>query len=303
MQQPVVVLFNPSANRWAASRRRAELEAALREAGIPYELQVSQAKGHLRRLAAKAAREHPHRPIFIAGGDGSVGESVNGIADALGGAPRWTPIGVFPLGGGNDFVANLGLPTDLFELARIYAQGRTRLMDVLDVDGMYFVNNAALGLEPYVTRIEKRINLRGPWRYAWAALRGILDNPRWHVRMHWEGGSYQGPVNLVTVGNWPRTGGFFYLTPQANGFDGQLTFTLAALPSRWALIRALFRALKPDNTWPSQPPIWQAHSTWLEVACYPPAPLHADGEIITDEARECRFNTHPRKLPVFGRWE
>ncbi len=294
-----VVLFNPSANRWAAARRRDELEAALRDAGIVYALRVSRAKGQLRALAAAAAREDPTRPILIAGGDGSVGESVNGIADALGDGP-WPPIGVFPLGGGNDLVANLGLPTDLFALARRYAQGTARRMDVLQVNEVLFVNNAALGLEPYVTRIEKGLNLRGPLRYAWAALRGIWDHPRWRVQMRWDGGTYAGPANLVTVGNWPRTGGFFYLTPAADGFDGRLTFTWAALPTRRALLRALARVARPNPHWPETWPVWQRHSSWLEVRCEPPAPLHADGEIVTETATACRFHVHPSRLPVLG---
>ena len=44
-------------------------------------------------------------------------------------------------------------------------------------------------------------------RYLVAAVQGIMDKPTWKARLEWDGGSYDGPLSLVSIGNGPRTGG------------------------------------------------------------------------------------------------
>ena len=58
------------------------------------------------------------------------------------------PLGVLPLGTANDLVCNLGLPLDLEAAARVIAANQTRKLDVCLVNGLCFVNNSAIGLEP-----------------------------------------------------------------------------------------------------------------------------------------------------------
>ncbi len=82
-------------------------------------------------------------------------------------------------------------------------------------------------------------------RYLVATLRGVSQNPQWSMQLEWEGGSYAGPVTLVTVGNHVRTGGLFYMTPHADAFDGLLTFVYGFMPTRWQILSLLPRTMKP----------------------------------------------------------
>ena len=215
------IILNPYSNRWKAREHWPEAEAALKAAGLDFELVVSERPRHIIELAEQAARQG-FSPIIAAGGDGTIGETVNGLAkaaksdqDLLG------PFGILPLGSANDLVDNLGLPTDLDAAAQVIAAGKTRRMDVGCVNGFYFANNSAVGLEPHITLVQQRITwIKGMLRYLVAAVRGILDNPQWTARIEWDGGQYEGPVLLVTVGNGPRTGGVFYMAPHADPFDG-----------------------------------------------------------------------------------
>ena len=140
------VILNPYSNRWNAKARWPEAEAALKTAGVDFEMVISEGPGGIAELAEQAARQG-FSPIIAAGGDGTIGEAVNGLAhaaqsekDLLG------PLGILPLGSANDLVDNLGLPTDLTEAARVIAAGKTRLMDLGYVNGFYFANNSAIGL-------------------------------------------------------------------------------------------------------------------------------------------------------------
>ena len=75
------VILSPYANRWNAKARWPEAAAALKAAGVEYELAVSERRRHVIELAEQAARQG-FSPIIAAGGDGTIGEVVNGIARA-----------------------------------------------------------------------------------------------------------------------------------------------------------------------------------------------------------------------------
>lgn len=293
------VIFNPSSNRGRAGQQRPLVEQALREAGIPYRLIVSQRRGDPIRLAEEAVRQGATH-LVAAGGDGTVGEVVNGIARALGfEASQWPVLGVLPLGSANDLVANLGLPSGIPQAVRVLAQGRIRNMDVLQINAWAFVNNAALGMEPRVTLTEKRIRrIHGTLRYVVAAFWVLARPQHWHARMAWDDGTYEGPVTLISVGNFPRTGGAFYPTPHADGFDGKLTFLYGFVPSRTEVLRLLVRAMRPEGRHLEHPQVYEVHATRLTVHMTPPSPMHADGEIRTEGGTEFVFRTWPARLPV-----
>lgn len=293
------VILNPYSNRWNAQKRWPQAEVALRRAGVEFSLVISPSPHKITELAAEAARQG-FSPIIAAGGDGTIGEVVNGLAQV---APseqaELGPIGVLPLGTANDFVHNLGLPLSLEGAAQVIAAGQTRSLDVCRVNNWYFVNNSAVGLEPYVTLIQQRITwISGPIRYVVAAIKGVLDRPLWTARLEWDAGSYEGPISLVTVGNNPRTGGF-YMTPHATPFDGRLTFVYAFSPSRRRLLQLLPAALKPGpGNYVEAPEVHEEGATWLRIRLDTPSPAHADGEIFSMDGREFVYTVQPGRLKL-----
>src|SRR5512147_2662566 len=112
------VILNPYSNRWNSKKRWPETESALRSAGVDFELAVSEHKGHIPELVAQAVREK-FSPIIVAGGDGSIGDVLNGLMQAVEGPGNEPvgPLGVMPTGSANDLAFNVGLPTDLLEAA------------------------------------------------------------------------------------------------------------------------------------------------------------------------------------------
>src|SRR5512146_1135787 len=125
----IKVLLNPYSNRWNSQKRWAEAEAALKAAGVEYSLDVSQSAGQLEPLAAKAVRDG-FKTVVVAGGDGSIGEVVNGLAK------DWSPgqtfpvtLGILPMGSANDFPFAIGLPPSLQAAAEVIASGRVKHID------------------------------------------------------------------------------------------------------------------------------------------------------------------------------
>ena len=299
---PTKVILNPYANRWKAQECLPQLESALKDAGIAYDLAVSERRGHLIELARAAALQGCS-PIIVAGGDGTLGEVVNGLAQApptLGMALG--PVGVIPLGTANDFACNLGLPLDIEGAVQRIKAGRVRQIDLCQVNEHVFVNNAAIGLEPTVTIIQQEmVWAKGILRYLLAALRGILRNPSWQAQLEWEGGAYTGLISLVTVGNSARTGGLFFMTPHADPADGRLTFVHAYRKNQWELLRIFPRTMKAGaGSYVELDGVHEIHSPWLKVHLETPSPAHADGEIFSRTITDLEYRVLPGRLQVLG---
>ena len=293
------VILNPYSNRWNSQLRWPEAESALMAAGVEFDVTVSQYKGQVVELAEEAARAG-FSPLIAAGGDGTIGEAVNGMLRAANSleAPLG-PLGVLPLGSANDLVVNLGLPTSLPEAAEVIAKGNTRLLDVGKLNERYFVNNSAIGLEPTVTIKHERITwIKGMIRYLVAAVWAIMDKSEWQGELKWDSGKFSGPLSLVSVGNSPRTGGF-YMTPHANPFDGKLTFVYGYRGTRMGMFKLLPNAMKPGvGNYVEMDGIFEEHSTKLTIHLDKPSPAHTDGELLPEFVQEFEYSILPGILKI-----
>lgn len=298
-----IVILNPYAGRWLAQSQRGNVESELQAAGIEYDFVVTEGPNHAIQIAAEAGAKG-YTQVIAAGGDGTISEVVNGLLQG-GGESNPLQLGIMPLGSANDLVLNLGLPVDLSQAAFVIASGKTRRIDIGKVTygnpsrSRYFDNNSAIGLEPTVTLIQQRITrLRGILRYVVASVMGIMQAPLWNVEMEWENGEYQGPNSLVTVGNCPLTGGL-YMAPHADPYDGKLTFVHAYIHSRLQMLMLLPKTMRPGaGNYTEDPRVHELHTRWLRIRLDRPTPLHADGEIQSEDVRELSYTMLPACLPV-----
>jgi diacylglycerol kinase (ATP) len=289
------VILNPYSGRWKARERWPAAEAALRKAGLDFDM-VEMTGINDGILKGEEAVRQGFSPVIAAGGDGSIGEVVNGLYKAN---PQETlgPLGVMPLGTANDLAVNLGLPLDLDEAARAIVAGKTRRIDLIQANEWVFDNNSAVGLEPLVTQYNIRmVRLKGVVRYLVAAVRAIWSEPQWMAKLTWDDGSYEGPLSLVSVGNCAITGGLFHMAPAADPADGKLTFVYGYAPNRWKMFGLLPRTL--NGSYVNDPAIHQHHATRLEIELSPTSPIQVDGEIRHEELTRVIYQVLPGKLEI-----
>jgi diacylglycerol kinase family enzyme len=192
----IPVILNGKAG--ARSADAEALSALLSDAGIQTRINTFARGEEIRKLARRALRERP--PILVAaGGDGTV----SAVADVVRGSG--TALGVIPVGTRNHFARDLGIPLDPAEAARVIAAGRRVGVDVGEVNGRAFINNASLGLYADLVRKRKRQQrrLRRSKRMAmlWAALE-VLDRSRLlDLRLQLEDGVQECRAPFVFVGN------------------------------------------------------------------------------------------------------
>ncbi len=291
------VILNPYSNRWNSQKRWPETEAALKTAGVDFELVISQSKGQIVDLVEQAAREGC-TPIIVAGGDGSLGDAVNGLARAAKSENEpLGPLGIMPTGSANDLVYALGLPTDLNEAARVIARGKTRGMDLGTLNGRYFANNSAIALEPYVTTKHEKIHaIKGMFRYLVAAVQAIMDKPEWQGKIKWDDGEYDGQFSLIGIGNGRRTGGFF-MTPHANPFDGKLTLAFGYRATRLGMFLALPKAFNEDKgNYVEMEGMYEVQTTHISIHLDKPSPAHTDGELLPEWLQDFEYYVQPKRI-------
>ena len=163
----VVALINPAAGARAGGDRLGSARGALREAGVDADVRPADEHdlaGQVRRLLEEGADV-----IIAGGGDGTVSTIAGVLADSP------AALGILPLGTLNHFARDLGLPPKLDLAARVIAdaarepQQLVRAVDLGEVNGRCFVNNASIGLYPHiVSRREKQQERLG--RSKWVAM-------------------------------------------------------------------------------------------------------------------------------------
>jgi len=290
------IILNPYAGRWKAQRAIPDVERACREVGLDYELALTTGPDHGIELARQAVLEG-YSPIISAGGDGSISEVVNGMLEASGGECPPVPLGIIPLGSADDLADMLGLPKEPLAACRVIVAGRERRLDLGRVNGRYFDNNSAVGLEPMVTITQQEmVRVKGTPRYILAAVKTILAHRPWRMRLEWDGGEHEGPTALVSVGNTRRTGGAFFMTPRAEPDDGLLDFVFARGMSRLRLLRLLPTTF--DGSHVEQPEVRYERTTRLTITCDPPTPIQADGELFERAATRVTYEVLPARLRV-----
>jgi len=291
----VKVILNLQGGRWTGQAKINFVEQALQAAKVDYHLEPTARPEEGLELARRAAQEG--WPIVAAaGGDGTINQVLNGLLQA-GEIAEPPLLGLIPVGTANDLADGLGLPRDLKAACQRLTAGQSRLIDLGQVNNRFFANNSAVGLEAVVTATHDQMRwFQGKNRYLLAALRVILSNQSWHMKITWDNGEYDGPAILVSVGNNSRTGGSFYMTPNALMDDGLIDFIYGASLNRLQLLRLLPKTFTGNHI--HHPAITYLQTTALSIITYPPTPIQTDGEIIDTQATHIKYRVLPQKLRV-----
>lgn len=298
-----LIVVNPTARRGNGARSIPAIHTAMTHQGAEFEIVQTQRPEHAIEIARQAASGN-YEAIVAVGGDGTVNEVVNGLLRAAGGGSTTVPLGVIPVGSGNDF-AYMMLRSDLSleEACERLVTGQNKLVDVGTVtadgeDFCYFANGLGIGFDAQVSIESRRIKiLRGFPMYLWAVLRTILlhYNPV-PVTVTCDDQSYTQPVLMVTTAVGQRHGGGFYVTPLAVADDGLLDVCIAGDVSRPAIFPLIPRFMNGSHVTHPKCTLLQAQ----KVTVRSPVGLaaHIDGEIYTLASKRFEMESLPARLWV-----
>jgi YegS/Rv2252/BmrU family lipid kinase len=267
-----VVLAN--ANAGTAERESvASCCSALRRIGEvdPVETEdAAEIDGELDRLAG--------RRLVVAGGDGSIHAVVAALWRR--GELGATPLGIVPLGTGNDLARTLGLPLDAAEAAEVVHSGVERRLDlVVADDGPVVVNAAHAGLGAVAAEAGASLKDRlGQLAYPIGAVLAAVRERGWELTVEVDGRAVVDgeAVLLAGVGNGRTIGGGTPMFPSADPGDGLLEVVVSTAVGPAA--RVAFGAALRDGSHVDRDDVVTARGRRVRIAG-DPVPHNLDGEV------------------------
>ena len=176
---------------------RGEVAAALSAFGVT--AKIESVDGDAIGDRAEAAVKGGAKLVVVGGGDGSVSSAAQALAGS------GAALGIMPLGTLNHLARDLGIPATLQESVQVIASGRTRSIDIAEVNGRTFVNNAAIGLYPLmvIDREAQQDRLGRSKRLAMlvASLRTLMRFHHQRLTLSIDGGEARVDTPLLFVGN------------------------------------------------------------------------------------------------------
>lgn len=312
MSAKTLVVLNPAARRGAAGKTFPQVKAALEAAGLVFDFVETHTALHAVRLAWEAPL-NGYEQIIAVGGDGLVHEVVNGLMRASN-EGETIPLGVIPLGTGNDFVKALPPPLSPGEhrddwvkaLPRV-TRGVTALLDVGRIVGdvpapghphpQYFANGMDVGFGARVAReIHKApFHMTGLPAYLFGVFTVLMNYRSLRVKVTLDDGEViERESTMSAVANGRCFGSSFWLTPFAMPDDGILDVIISKQLGRVGILQIIPLILKGKhlNHWA----VTSRRARKIIIESSEPLTVEADGELPFLEARRLEIEILPARL-------
>lgn len=237
-------------NVFAASKKAGSVwkkaASCLEDAGVAYKAEFTGGKYNATELSRKAA-ERGYRKFIAVGGDGTIHDVLNGIAEYAQNATEVTlsdfTLAVLPVGSGNDWVKSVGVSRDIQQAVSCIAAGITGRQDVAKVSMLdasdlnaetlsvsYMSNVGGVGLDARVCEIvnrKKERGKRGKKLYITALLYCIRHRVPIRAKVVCDGVEvFSGKYLSIAFGIGKYSGGGMRQTPDAVMDDGMLDVTV-----------------------------------------------------------------------------
>jgi YegS/Rv2252/BmrU family lipid kinase len=226
-----VIIYNPAAGRFSVKPFIKSAVRELESAGWRVDSAPTQSGAHTVELAKQAAAEKKEA-VFAVGGDGTIGNVVNGLIGSQ------TALGVLPAGTANVWSMELGLspftwmrPWVLRRNVSMLAQAPLHSIDVGTCNEYSFMMWAGIGLDALtIHSIEPRIRLEKFFTMPEYMAKTIWKAAQWngvHLRLWADGQEVQGQFIVAVATNIRHyLGGLSKLSPDAYIDDGLLDMWL-----------------------------------------------------------------------------
>ncbi|MCS7252818.1 MAG: diacylglycerol kinase family lipid kinase [Armatimonadota bacterium] len=230
------------------------------------------AKGAEVRKAASSAGEFDR--VVVVGGDGTINE----VANIFVGCTK--PLAVIPLGTGNTFATNFGIPMELKEACQTAIHGKVTCIDVGQLDGRYFVCVAGVGFDAHVLhQLQPSFKRKlGKWAYAAASIWHLVRYRQSELRVRMDHEEFSVNAWLTVASNVPTYALNLKFAPQARPDDGHLDVCIFFARSK--LERLMQAALSLFGYHIYLGSVVYRRTRCVELDSQPPVWAHVDGEPV-----------------------
>ncbi|WP_316570664.1 diacylglycerol kinase [Neobacillus sp. YIM B06451] len=238
------IIYNPTSGREIFKRNLPEVLEKLEKAGYETSCHATSGAGDATR-AAKIAVERRYDIVIAAGGDGTIHEVVNGLANQ-----EYRPkLGIIPMGTTNDFARALHIPRDVEAAVDIIVKGNRIPVDIGRINDKYFINIAGGGrLTELTYEVPSKLKtMLGQLAYYLKGVEMLPSIKASHVCIEYDGKLFEGEAMFFLVGLTNSVGGFEKLAPDASLNDGMFTLIILKKLNLAEFIRVATLAVRGEH--------------------------------------------------------
>ena len=237
------LIYNPTSGQEIIKKNIAEVLDVLEDVGYETSAyQTTPAPLSAQKEAERAAKAG-FDLIIAAGGDGTINEVVNGVAN-LDERPK---LAFIPTGTTNDYARALKIPMgDPVAAARIIEKNQTIKMDIGRAYGnKYFINIAAAGTLTELTySVPSEVKSRlGYFAYVAEGAKKLPRSKFRGVRIKHDHGVFEGKISLMFAALTNSIGGFEKLAPDTKLDDGNFTLILVKTANLFDMLSLMMQAI------------------------------------------------------------
>jgi diacylglycerol kinase (ATP) len=239
------IIYNPTSGRELFKRHLPEVLQKFEQAGYETSCHATTCEGDAIQ-AAKAAGERGFDLIVAAGGDGTINEVVNGIAE-LEERPQ---LAVIPVGTTNDFARAIGIPlNNVIQAVEVILNGEPQKIDIGRVNDHYFINIAGGGrLTELTYEVPSKLKtMVGQLAYYLKGMEMLPSIRPSEVEIEYDGKLFQGEIMLFLVSLTNSVGGFEKLAPDSKLNDGMFDLLILKKANLAEFIRVASLALRGEH--------------------------------------------------------
>lgn len=284
----IKLIVNPASGQETAIGHLPAINARLREAG-DVDIVLTTGEGDGVEAGRRAALEGYDR-VFVAGGDGTLNEVLNGLAQ-VDGALGAVVLAVVPLGTGNDFATAIGVPASPEDAVDALLGGAVAPVDVGRVNDRCFLNISAGG---FIADVSDAVNpqlktVLGKLAYLIGGAQVLLDYEPVSARVANAATVTKASLLAFAVCNSRLIGGGRLIAPHAIVDDGWLDVCLIHAMPTLEFVALLRRVSSGDHV--DDDRVTYFRTQQLELAFDRTVRINTDGQVL--EADRCRYEVLP----------
>lgn len=290
-----------------------DIQQSLIKADVSYEYMITQGRDHATKLASEISqRPEDNICIVVIGGDGTMNEVINGIADF-----DKVRFGIIPTGSGNDFGGGLDLPKSPEEnLQRIissYKAGEDsyRAVDIGLVrwgqnQKKLFGISSGIGLDAIVckkalsSKLKNVLNKLGLGSLTYVLLTIItlfsMKTADFEISYDNNKSTLKKTIFAAAM-NLRAEGGGVPMAPDATPYDGKLSISSASGIPKWITFLCLPFLVAGKHTHIKGFNLVSCREASIHSS--QKMTLHADGEYVAD-VTDLTFGVYPQKLRLMN---
>jgi len=221
-------------------RKKIEIaENVFRAAGLDYQINVTERKGHAKELAEKFTSSGEKCTVVAMGGDGTLHETLNGFSDF-----ENCNLGLIPFGTGNDFAAAANVPTDVKRAAETIAYLSPRPIDFIELEcGLRSINTLGMGIDVDVLKRAYSGVKDTASKYAKALMVSIMKFKSYNFTAEYDGRSEKHYGLIAELCNGRQFGGGMKVAPDAKIDDGYMELVITDYLTKPKLITAFLKIM------------------------------------------------------------